>query len=389
MIRLSNAYAATSLAALLAVPLVFQASPAAGQGTTLRQTKPGYTSLCPDGWTSRGNQCEPASGNAQPAYAPRTQTEPCAEGYSRNSGWCLRGDYSLAATFQSGMRKAHVLDRCPTGYFTNMESPMNCLTSLDRPPAARAKGNAPCRSGEVEDWGIWCISNYSGLTRGEASSAVLRDNNGIFTGSYSVLGRQEGSRQPNLPEGSEYSPAYFAIFGRVTVSGSPIGGAATAAAAPAPMRGAASDAPATPTGQRVASLNPQRQTGASPFCPSGWMDGTNPATGAREPGMCFAMPNLAQPSYPRMSDSETCAPGHVLNGTWCSRDPNAPAATAQAQTAPNCPPAGNTGAGQQAGAALGGLLGARRGNSQAGAALGGLIGQAAGGAAQQRPAGCP
>lgn len=277
---------------------------------------------------------------------------------------------SDAARSVFNVAKPHRLDRCPLGFFTSDADPMMCATRVANPPTIRVRGNAPCRRGEVEDWGLWCVSNYAGLTRSEAATAQ-RDWNAIYT-----LNRGTPPHQADLPEGEAYSPAYLVIFGPVQPDGSPMGAGGPAR----PMSFASA------SGARVGALSPQRQTSASPFCPSGWMDGTNPNTGARDPGVCFPMPNLAQPAYPRSSPDETCAPGYVLNGTWCGRDPSAPGATVETQVPPNCPPAGG-GTAREAGAAIGGLLGARRGNAQSGAALGGLLGQAAGGS--QRPAGCP
>jgi hypothetical protein len=277
------------------------------------------------------------------------------------------------------------LDRCPLAYFTSDANPMQCATRAPNPPTVRLKGSGACRTGEVVDWGIWCVSNYGNLTRGQAATG-LRDWNAIYT-----LNRATSPTQDDLPEGSEYTPAYITIFGRVKPDGSPMGGGAPApqaAAAPAPTR----SAPAA-RDTRVGSLSPQRRTATTwGICPSHWYPG-QAGSDLPNPDLCYPS-DRATPIFPVASQEAPCPEGYSNSVSWCmAASRNMPTSQAAAQTGaqngqqaqPNCP-APASGAAQQAGAALGGLLGGRRGNSQAGAALGGLLGAAAGAA---KPAGCP
>jgi hypothetical protein len=284
---------------------------------------------------------------------------------------------SLTDISSAGPRKTNVLDRCPIAYFTNQSDPMTCVTQARNAPTVRAKGSAPCPAGSVEDWGIWCVSNYSNLTRTEATT-VSRDWNAIYLASYRATGSQQEPRQPHLPGASSYSPAYITIFGRVKEDGSPMDAAAAAAPAATPV----STRPSRTSG----TLTPQRRTDASFLCPQGWVGGL-PGTSKPDEAMCYPDAG-ATAAFPRQSEAETCPAGYVLSSTWCAQGSTGMPGQAQAQTAaaPNCP-APTSGAAQQAGAALGGLLGGRRGNSQAGSALGGLLGGLAAGTA--KPAGCP
>lgn len=315
---------------------------------------------------------------------PRLSNGQCPDGYGNITRSVMRNEApdnrckknpesnTIAAT-GTAIRKANARDRCPIAYFTDGAF---CSSVAPNPPTVRLKGSGSCRAGEVEDRGIYCVSNYGRLERRHAAVAT-RDWNTI----YSSSGGQSPN-QPTPPEGDEYSPAYIAIFGRVKMDGTPFsGGAAPAAAVATP----ASTRPSRTAG----SLNPQLRTDASFLCAEGWVSGLA-GTRNGNANMCYPNPG-ATPAFPRQSDAETCPSGYVLSSTWCVQGDYAgsPAANTQAQTPPNCPvPA--TGSAAQIGSQLGGLLGGRRGNSQAGSALGGLLGAAAGGAAQaNKPAGCP
>ncbi len=347
-------------------------TPAAAQGTMSPFAKPRNITSCPSGWTDRGTAtCYPGS-SARPSYFVNGA---CASGYGKINSYCIEGaDRDLTRASTGTLVKANRLDRCPISYFTNPENPANCISLAANATTARLKGSAPCRTGEIDDWGIYCVSNYSALTRGQANYG-LRDWNAI----YSSNGAQS-PRQADLPEGTEYTPAYITIFGRVKTDGSPMSGgspAATPAAAATP----ASTRPSRTSG----TTSPQLRTAASFLCPETWVGGLAGTRNGNE-NMCYPQPGAAA-AYPRQTEAETCAAGYVLSGTWCiaGNYVGSPAATqAQAQTPPNCPAPSQASA---AGQALGGLLGGRRGNSQAGAMLGGLLGAAAAGAA--KPAGCP
>jgi hypothetical protein len=208
--------------------LTMTATPVAAQGSLNPQAQTGLAgSSCPSGWTNRGtrNMCYPGP-NAKPAYPmPGTGAIQCAQGYGASNYWCLQGVQSMAEMSPSKLTKANPLDRCPVGFFTDPENGRQCITELSSPPSVRAKGNGPCRTGEVEDWGLWCVSNYASLRRDQANYGA-RDSNSIFMTSYYTTGSQQGTRQPNLPEGVEYSPAYITIFGRVDVNGVPFAGGA-------------------------------------------------------------------------------------------------------------------------------------------------------------------
>jgi hypothetical protein len=334
-----------------------------------------YTSsgACPSGWRQSGRMCE-NTGSGAAMFPLASSSARCPTGFGRFNSrpFCSEGaDTEITRSATNTLTKTNALDRCPIPYFTNVEAPMTCITQVSNPPTVRAKGSVPCPAGSVEDWGVWCISNYANLTRVQAST-VVRDWNAIYSTSHITTGRQQEPRQPDLPGASSYSPAYITIFGRVKEDGTPFDGAASAAAA-------APAAPLVASGR--GSMNPQARNDVAFLCPEGWAGRPTPGD-----NKCYPGPG-ALPAYPPQREGEPCAAGHVISSTWCVNVGGAQAQTgaqAQAQTPANCPPAG--GAAQQAGAALGGLLGGRRGNSQAGAALGGLLGAAAGAA---KPAGCP
>jgi hypothetical protein len=373
---------AAALIALLAAPMLLASMPAAAQ--TYQGPFPKPSVGCPGGYSAgspRGlnggrtdpNTCYPSS-SSSPArvHLRSSRSEACPSGMredSPGSRWC--GPPPAVYNPESAARGANLRKprndvRCPVGW-SSTESRSECWTEAANAPRARVSNGRPCNDGELAEWGVWCTSNYQQLSFRDAERAAIADMN-IY---YLIT---NGS----LENSTYFSPAATPFFEALN----PERRAAAAPAAPA--------APLTASG--TGSLNPQRRNQVASLCPEGWFGGLA-GTARPNPDMCYPGPG-ALPAYPPQREGEPCAPGHVVSSTWCvnvsgATGTQAANAQGQAQASPNCPPAGNTSTAQQAGAALGGLLGGRRGNAQAGAALGGLLGQAAGGAAQQRPTGCP
>jgi hypothetical protein len=334
----------------------------------------GAPSGCPSGYSTsaggmnarqntRPNMCYASNSNPPQVFLRSSLSEACPPGMRQDnagSRWCTA---QAALTYNpeseahgANLRKPRPNMRCPTGW-TSTENRMECWTNLSNAPRARLSNGQPCAAGELNDWGYWCTSNYQQLTFREAENAGVADSNIVWTMHQDV-------------DGSIFSPQAKPFFEARDPS----------------RRAATPAAPAAPTGASgTGSLNPQRRNQVASLCPEGWFGGLA-GTARPDPNMCYPGPG-ALPAYPPQREGEQCAPGHVVSSTWCvnvSGAAGAQAATQPGQTAPNCPPA-STGTAAQAGATLGGLLGARRGNGQAGAAIGGLLGQAASGA---RPAGC-
>lgn len=189
---------------------------------------------CPSGWRDSEkpggaptNTCYPGV-TAKAAY-PLT-TGSCAAGYIKSGiKWCIQGEQKFVQATAGSVRKANPLDRCPVGYFTYSGDGNMCTSNAASPPTVRLKGEGACNAGELEDWGVWCVSNYEGLTRKDAAKGYP-DHNAIYQTSYKLTGKQQASRMADLPEGKEYTPAYFLIFGRVDRDGNPIPGGSGAAA---------------------------------------------------------------------------------------------------------------------------------------------------------------
>jgi hypothetical protein len=378
----------TSLGLMAAGFIGLASTPAAAQtASTSPQAIPswytGSADPCPSGWRRNGRMCE-NRGSGEAIFPITTRGTPCPSGFATfNQGvFCIQGaDTQLTRSSRGTITKVRRNDRCPIGYFTNNEAPMTCITQYQAPPSVRLKGAGPCRAGEVEDWGLYCVSDYARLTRDDAYAAGTRDWNDIY-----VTSDLKGPNQENVMDDSSYTPAYITIFGRVKRDGSPIG--STAAAAPAAAPAAAAAPP--PRDTRVGSLSPQRRTATTfGICPAHWYAGQENSN-LPDPNTCFPS-QMATPIFPVASQEAPCPENYRNMVSWCvAANRNMPttqaAAQSSAQTPANCP-APSSGGAQQMGAALGGLLGGRRGNSQAASALGGLLGAAAGQAA--KPAGCP
>lgn len=209
------------------------ATPAAAQGSLNPIKKPQAASGCPGGWRDRPKEvsgtkagydtCYPDKG-AKKAYV-RPTSRVCAEGYVGSGSYCVEGYIEPLTSTAGALIKAHPLDRCPVGYFTVPSDGNACTTLAANPPKVRRKGDTPCGPGEIEDWGVYCVSDYGQLTRKDAAKGIA-DYNGIYQNSYRLTGKQQASHWPALPEGTEYTPAYFLIFGRVDRDGNPFPGGA-------------------------------------------------------------------------------------------------------------------------------------------------------------------
>jgi hypothetical protein len=227
------------LAALAAGLVAATPAPALAQGTLNTIQKPQTNAGCPPGWRDRPKDvsitkagydtCFPDTG-AKKAYAKKSQSEACAPGYIGNSSYCYEGKATFTQATAGPLTKAHPLDRCPVGWVTPPSNGNVCTTIAPNPPKARLKGEGSCNAGELEDWGIYCVSDYDMLARKDAAKGTL-DYNGIYQTSFKTTGKQQASHTADLPEGTAYTPAYFLIFGRVDRDGNPFPGGASAALA--------------------------------------------------------------------------------------------------------------------------------------------------------------
>lgn len=248
-------------------------NPAAAQGTMNPMPKPTNGS-CPSGWTDyaseakksgdlssgRGNTCYPKTTGAQPAYLPSPSSAPCASGYVKSGSFCRKGEANTLTATAGNVKKANPLDRCPVGYFTDPGNGNMCTSLAASPPTIRLKDEGACAAGELEDWGVWCVSNYEGLTRKDAAKGYP-DHNGIYQNSYKLTGKQQASHMADLPEGKEYTPAYFLIFGRVDRDGNPIGGGGAAGASAGSMSNPVAAANAAKTECKVPDVPKKKGLG--------------------------------------------------------------------------------------------------------------------------------
>jgi hypothetical protein len=201
----------------------------------------------------------PAGGSCPAGYSRTNVNSQSARNAVRNYK-CQRDGATYQAASTGSFNKPNPLDRCPIGWFTNPENGRECKTEAANPPTIRLKGSVPCRTGEVDDWGLYCVSNYANLEAGERAKGTS-DFNAIFLQSYYITGSQQSPRQANLPQGVEYTPAYFTIYGYVTPDGAPIAGG------PASASPAASNArPAAAT--QSAQSEPAQSQPAPTNCPA-------------------------------------------------------------------------------------------------------------------------
>jgi hypothetical protein len=196
------------------------APPAQAQGQSSGVlTLPAASGPCPDGWetswkTHGQNTCR-AFGtiNVPSVYVRPSQRADCASGYyvdRRNSRICTTREpprarsAEPAADVPGGIARAGVLNRCPTGWRAASNN-KQCFTEIKNAPTPRLKNGAPCAPGELDDWGIWCTSNYEHLSYAEVDLASVRDFNTIYANAMN-----DGLDYNSIPSG--LSPDAKAFF---------------------------------------------------------------------------------------------------------------------------------------------------------------------------------
>lgn len=149
---------------------------------------------CPEGWqtswkTHGQNTCRPfGTINVPSVYVRSSLTADCASGYyvdRTNNRICTTREppqdrsAERSADRPDGIARAGILNRCPTGWQASVNN-KQCFTEITNAPIPRLKNGKPCAPGELDDWGIWCTSNYEHLSFAEVDLAGLRDFNTIY-----------------------------------------------------------------------------------------------------------------------------------------------------------------------------------------------------------------
>ena len=187
---------------------------------------------CPSDWKTGESKgyCQPMRISSPPAiYVRSSKDVACAASYyvDYNNAWVCTtkapGPTREQALGKGGnFAKANALARCPTGWISTNNF-TECYTQLENAPIVRGKGKAACKAGELNDWNLWCTSNYQHLTRVQANRAGLEDFNRVYA--YALGNRLDAKAIPN----DELSPDATAYFGGTASTT----GTAAASAAPA------------------------------------------------------------------------------------------------------------------------------------------------------------
>ncbi|WP_439468495.1 hypothetical protein [Blastomonas fulva] len=185
--------AAASVMLFAAGSLATAPSAQAQARTTGRLELPRERGQCPYGWErpfeagrNTANYCEPF-GAVRPTpavYVRENKSVACNQGYfvdTVNDLVCTSYDLMTArfADRPDGIARAGILNRCPTGWQASNNN-KQCFTEIKNAPVPRLKNGKPCAPGELDDWGIWCTSNYEHLSYAEVDLAGLRDFNTIY-----------------------------------------------------------------------------------------------------------------------------------------------------------------------------------------------------------------
>ena len=116
------------------------------------------------------------------------------------------GPVYIPPTYGS-VAKANKFDRCPIGYHTNENEMLQCVSfdyAAGKQPATRAKKGGACAANEIDEWGIWCTSKLTQLTRTEAEQEGAADVNRIY-----AIDGKGGNQGPEFKN----TPGIIGIFG--------------------------------------------------------------------------------------------------------------------------------------------------------------------------------
>jgi hypothetical protein len=220
---------------------------ARAQGTNTGTIYKGTSGSCPDDWTyvdvDVRDYCRPfRNTNTPTVYLRSGDNVPCANGYyvdRQNAKFCTTrapGPSREQSLGKGGsFAKPTALARCPTGWISTTTG-KECYTQMENAPIVRAKGAKDCAAGELNDWDLWCTSNYEHLTKAWAERYGIEDFNKAY--GYALGNRLDANAIPD----AELSPAATAYFGGTT---------STAAPAAAPAAPAAAKADECTTGSEV------------------------------------------------------------------------------------------------------------------------------------------
>jgi hypothetical protein len=210
-------YSIMALAALAGAAALPQ--PVMAQGTLSPVERAGS---CPNGWNggsvTKGQDagyCY-ASKDAPMVYR-RAAGEECTSGYSQDGYYCTTkpaseggGSASDQLVSYGTVKKANRLDRCPLGYFSK-DDMTTCTTWLSPAPQSRRK-SGPCKSNEIDEWGLYCTANANVITREQAEREAVRDFNAIYS--------ENGANPPAQGSDTDSYPSMVAAYGPRPAKGS-------------------------------------------------------------------------------------------------------------------------------------------------------------------------
>jgi hypothetical protein len=197
-------------------------SPVMAQGTLQPVASEGAS--CPAGWSYAPavkskidtSTCYPTGSQAREVYR-RNNGEACRAGYNTGTSWCEKAPIVSNASSTAGeLAKSSKADRCPTGWNTTGNG-LVCVTSLKQPSSSRPKTGAKCAANEVDEWGIWCTSNYESISAETMRGAALRDYNTMYAHNRGVVAAFAGK---DLDE-KLLTPARRKLYGDVPTTDEP------------------------------------------------------------------------------------------------------------------------------------------------------------------------
>lgn len=189
--RLAIGLGGLNLSLVATAMLSTYAPPAFAQGQNVESVQ--KIGTCPRDWHEGGTRpgqsgirgrCYPDSSSSPRIYLRASTSERCATGYYDWDRYCTTDKPVLVSaerTFALATKLAKPAPnaRCPVGWASTRDL-QQCYTTIENGSVARLSNGKPCKSDELEEWGLWCTSNYQNIAFERADNAGAKDFNEVY-----------------------------------------------------------------------------------------------------------------------------------------------------------------------------------------------------------------
>lgn len=252
--RIAVGFGGLHLSLLYAAIMSTYATPAQAQGQNVDSVQ--KIGICPVDWHEGGTRpgqsgvrgrCYPDSSVSPKIYLRASTSEKCAAGYYDWDRYCTTNkpvlvSAELTRALPTKLTKPAPNSRCPVGWASTRDL-QTCYTTIENGSVARLKGGKPCAPGELDEWGLWCTSNYQNIAFERADNAGAKDFNEVYAWTLRNRGDTKTVGDSLSPAATAWFASQRGSAAAATPAKAASAGSAPAAATPAqPSAGCASGA---------------------------------------------------------------------------------------------------------------------------------------------------